>query len=84
MLSTGKDPSVIAEEGQLGGQATGMAELEKIVVQVIADNPKQVEQYKAGKATLLQFFVGQVMRQTKGQADPQQTAELLTTKLNAS
>ena len=84
MLSTGKDPSVIAEEGQLGGQATGTAELEKIVVQVIADNPKQVEQYKAGKATLLQFFVGQVMRQTKGQADPQQTAELLTTKLNAS
>jgi aspartyl-tRNA(Asn)/glutamyl-tRNA(Gln) amidotransferase subunit B len=48
---------------------------------VIATNPKQVEQYRAGKKTVAQFFVGQVMRLSKGQANPQLVNELVTKKL---
>ncbi|MGC8881852.1 MAG: Asp-tRNA(Asn)/Glu-tRNA(Gln) amidotransferase subunit GatB [Bryobacteraceae bacterium] len=56
-------------------------ELEKIVDGVIEANPKQVEQYRGGKTTVLQFFVGQVMKATRGQANPAAVAELLRQKL---
>ncbi len=69
MVQTKKDPSNILEEEDLaGGQDTG--ELETIVKQIIDANPKQVEQYKAGKETLIQFFIGQAMKETKGKASP--------------
>jgi aspartyl-tRNA(Asn)/glutamyl-tRNA(Gln) amidotransferase subunit B len=55
--------------------------LEKIVVDVIAANPKQVEQYRAGKKTVAGFFVGQVMKASKGQANPQLVNELVMKKL---
>jgi len=58
------------------------AELEKIIDQVIADNPKELEQYRAGKTKLLGFFVGQVMKLTQGRAAPQATNQLLNQKLN--
>jgi aspartyl-tRNA(Asn)/glutamyl-tRNA(Gln) amidotransferase subunit B len=48
---------------------------------VLAANPKQLEQYRAGKKTMLGFFVGQVMKGSKGQANPQLVNELLTRKL---
>ena len=48
---------------------------------MLAANPKQVAQYQAGRQNLLGFFVGQVMKQTKGQANPQLVNELLAKKL---
>jgi aspartyl-tRNA(Asn)/glutamyl-tRNA(Gln) amidotransferase subunit B len=55
--------------------------LEQIIDQVIAANPKELEQYRAGKTKLLGFFVGQVMKATNGQAAPQATNQLLSQKL---
>jgi aspartyl-tRNA(Asn)/glutamyl-tRNA(Gln) amidotransferase subunit B len=57
--------------------------LEAIIDQVIADNPKELAQYRNGKTKLLGFFVGQVMKQSSGRADPKQTNQLLAKKLNA-
>lgn len=58
-------------------QMNDSAELDAIVVQVIADNPAQVEQLRAGKDKVLGFFVGQVMKATQGKANPQQVNALL-------
>ncbi len=62
-------------------QITDTGEIEKIIDQVIADNPSQLEQYRAGKDKLLGFFVGQVMKATQGKANPQQVNQLLKDKL---
>ena len=63
-------------------QITDSAALEKLIDEVIASNPKQVEQYRAGKKTVAGFFVGQVMRASKGQANPALLNELVTKKLD--
>ncbi|MGD9170565.1 MAG: Asp-tRNA(Asn)/Glu-tRNA(Gln) amidotransferase subunit GatB [Candidatus Thiodiazotropha sp.] len=55
--------------------------IEQIIDEVIAANPKQVEQFKAGKDKLLGFFVGQVMKQTQGKANPGQVNKILMAKL---
>ena len=73
-------PDVYLEEGS-PQQSSDTSALEKIIDEIIAANPKQVEQYRAGKKTVLGFFVGQVMKASKGQANPQLVNELLTTKL---
>ena len=52
-----------------------------MIDEVIAANPKQVEQYRAGKKTVAGFFVGQVMKASKGHANPAMVNELLTKKL---
>ena len=52
-----------------------------MIDEVIAANPKQVEQYRAGKKTIAGFFVGQVMRASKGQANPALLNELVVKKL---
>jgi aspartyl-tRNA(Asn)/glutamyl-tRNA(Gln) amidotransferase subunit B len=62
-------------------QITDVSALEALIDQVIAANPKQVEQYRGGKKTLAAFFVGQVMKATKGQANPILLNELVTKKL---
>jgi aspartyl-tRNA(Asn)/glutamyl-tRNA(Gln) amidotransferase subunit B len=62
-------------------QITDVAALEKIIDEVIAASPKQVEQYRAGKTTMIGFFVGQVMKASKGQAKPELVNELLKKKL---
>jgi aspartyl-tRNA(Asn)/glutamyl-tRNA(Gln) amidotransferase subunit B len=62
-------------------QITDAAALEKLIDEVIAANPKQVEQYRGGKKTMAGFFVGQVMRASKGQANPALLNELVTKKL---
>ena len=62
-------------------QITDSAAIEKLIDEVIASNPKQVEQYRAGKKTVAGFFVGQVMRATKGQANPALLNELVAKKL---
>src|ERR1700683_1586055 len=73
-------PAVYEEEGR-PQQSTDTAELEEMIDEVLAANPKQLEQYRAGKKTLLGFFVGQVMKASKGQASPQIVNELLAKKL---
>ena len=62
-------------------QITDAAALEKLIDEVIAANPKQVEQYRGGKTTMAGFFVGQVMRASKGQANPALLNELVAKKL---
>jgi aspartyl-tRNA(Asn)/glutamyl-tRNA(Gln) amidotransferase subunit B len=62
-------------------QITDAGAIEQIVDQVLAQNPKQLEQYRAGKTTLLGFFVGQVMKLSNGQANPKLVNELLAKKL---
>ena len=62
-------------------QITDTGAIEKIIDEVIAANPRQLEQYRAGKKTVAGFFVGQVMKASKGQANPALVNELLTKKL---
>ncbi|MGA2539285.1 MAG: Asp-tRNA(Asn)/Glu-tRNA(Gln) amidotransferase subunit GatB [Terracidiphilus sp.] len=62
-------------------QITDVSAIEALIDEVIATNPKQVEQYRAGKKTVAGFFVGQVMRASKGQANPALLNELVTKKL---
>ena len=77
----GKDfPEVYDEEGR-PQQSSDTSALEKIIDEVLAANPKQLEQYRGGKTTMLGFFVGQVMKASKGQANPQLVNELLAKKL---
>jgi len=77
----GKDfPAVYEEEGQ-PRQSTDTSALEKIADELIAANPKQVEQYRAGKKTVIGFFVGQLMKASKGQGNPKLINELLEKKL---
>jgi len=77
----GKDfPAVYAEEGR-PVQSSDTSALEKIIADIIAANPKQLEQYRAGKKTVIGFFVGQVMKASKGQANPQIVNDLLARKL---
>ncbi|PYX97858.1 MAG: Asp-tRNA(Asn)/Glu-tRNA(Gln) amidotransferase GatCAB subunit B [Acidobacteria bacterium] len=77
----GKDFPVVYEEEGRPEQSRDTSTLQKIIDEVIAANPKQVEQYRAGKKTVLGFFVGQVMKLSKGQANPQLVNELLAKKL---
>jgi aspartyl-tRNA(Asn)/glutamyl-tRNA(Gln) amidotransferase subunit B len=62
-------------------QITDSSAIEKMVDEIIAANPKQVEQYRAGKTTMLGFFVGQVMKASKGQAKPELVNELVKQRL---
>ena len=74
-------PAVYEEEGR-PEQSSDTSALERIIDELIASNPKQVEQYRAGKKTVLGFFVGQVMKASRGQANPQLVNELLARKLD--
>ena len=74
-------PQVYEAEGR-PQQSSDTSALEKIIDKIVAANPKQLEQYRAGKKTMLGFFVGQVMKASKGQANPQLVNELLTKKLD--
>src|SRR5580693_1280161 len=73
-------PDVYEEEGR-PRQSSDTSALEKIIDEILAANPKQLEQYRAGKKTVIGFFVGQVMKASKGQANPQMVNELLVKKL---
>ena len=76
MCATGKSPEKIIEEKGLV-QISNIDEIQKIVLKVIEDNPKPVEQYRQGKTGNFGFFVGQVMKATGGRANPQTVNELL-------
>ena len=73
-------PVIYEDEGR-PQQSRDTSALEKLADEVVAANPKQVEQYRAGKTTLIGFFVGQVMKASKGQANPQLVNEVVTKKL---
>ena len=76
MVSSGKEPKAIVEEKGLV-QITDGGAITEIVEKVIAENPKEVEAYKAGKKKLLGFFVGQVMKATRGKANPRMVNDIL-------
>ncbi len=80
MLATGKSPQEIIDSEGLR-QISDTGALEKIVDEVLAANAKQVEQYKSGKTTVIGYLVGQVMKASKGQANPAAVNELLKAKL---
>jgi aspartyl-tRNA(Asn)/glutamyl-tRNA(Gln) amidotransferase subunit B len=77
----GKDFTTVYQEEGRPQQSTDTSALEKIIDEILAANPKQLEQYRAGRKTMLGFFVGQVMKASKGQASPQMVNELLAKKL---
>ena len=83
MFKTGKSAAtIVAEQGLVQVSDTG--EIDSIIDQVIAANSAQAEQYRAGKETLFGFFVGQVMKASKGKANPKVVNERLKTKLQVS
>ena len=81
-FETGEDfPAVYEREKP--EQISDTSVIEAMIDEVILANPKQVEQYRGGKKTVAAFFVGQVMRLSKGQANPAALNELVTKKLDA-
>ena len=83
MWSTQKDPaSIIKEKGLV--QISDNSAIEKMIDEIIAANLSQVEQYRSGKEKLFGFFVGQIMKISKGQANPEVVNELLKAKLGTS
>jgi len=80
MFASGRPASDIIEAEGLK-QISDSGELEKLVEEILAANPKQLEQYRGGKKGVLGFFVGQVMKSTRGQANPAVVNELLARKL---
>lgn len=80
MFESGKDPEVIVKEKKLV-QITDSDALEKIVDEVIEANPGPVADFKGGKKRALGFLVGQIMKATKGKANPQMVNKLLANKL---
>ena len=80
MFATGDAPAVIIEREGLK-QISDTGALETIITDVIAANPKQVEQYRGGKTTVINFLVGQAMKATRGQANVAVVTDLLKQKL---
>ncbi|MDP6041581.1 MAG: Asp-tRNA(Asn)/Glu-tRNA(Gln) amidotransferase subunit GatB, partial [Candidatus Latescibacteria bacterium] len=80
MIETGASPSEIVEKKGLV-QISDTSELDGIVDQVIADHPAEVERFKNGDKKLMGFFMGQVMKATKGQANPKMASQLVQQKL---
>lgn len=81
ILEEDKDPSVIVEERGMK-QVSDTGAIEAVVDGVLAAFPDKVEQYRGGKTGLLGFFVGQCMKEMKGQGNPKVINELLTKKLS--
>ncbi|MBM4286907.1 MAG: Asp-tRNA(Asn)/Glu-tRNA(Gln) amidotransferase subunit GatB [Deltaproteobacteria bacterium] len=77
MISTGKDPADIVREKGLS-QISDAGSLESLAREILAANPKEVSDYRAGKTKVMGFFVGEIMKQTKGQANPKLVNQLLT------
>ncbi len=82
-LAASGDEDFSAERYLGDGQITESGDLEPLIDQVLAANPGQVESFRSGKEGLLGFFVGQVMKETEGRANPQVVNELLMKKLKS-
>ena len=76
MFEVGGDPEVIAKEKGLI-QQSNTEEIKLIAEKILRDNPKVVEEYKSGKESLLQFFIGQGMKETKGSVNPEMLKEII-------
>ncbi|HOJ50713.1 MAG TPA: Asp-tRNA(Asn)/Glu-tRNA(Gln) amidotransferase subunit GatB [Spirochaetota bacterium] len=70
----------VKEKGLI--QVSDTREIEKIIDKILSENPKNVEEYKAGKTKVLGFFVGLIMKETKGKANPQLVNKILIEKLS--
>jgi aspartyl-tRNA(Asn)/glutamyl-tRNA(Gln) amidotransferase subunit B len=81
MMGSGKDPETIVKEKNLI-QMSDEGDLLKIIQDILAANPEQVEQFKGGKTKVMGFFVGQLMQKTKGKANPKMANELFNKELN--
>ena len=81
MYATKKMPEEIVKEKGLE-QISDEGKLKEIISEILKNNPKQVEQYKNGRTKVIGFFVGQVMKLTKGQANPQLVNKLLKNMLD--
>ena len=81
MLKDNRDPKVIVEEKGLV-QESNVGELEKIIEKVLKDNADKVAEYKSGKDKLFGFFVGSVIKESKGKANPALVNDLLKKKLS--
>ncbi|OEF97188.1 aspartyl/glutamyl-tRNA amidotransferase subunit B [Desulfuribacillus alkaliarsenatis] len=82
MLTSNKDPQEIVKEKGLE-QISDEGAILEIVKKAIADNPKSVEDYKAGKEQAVGFFVGQVMKATRGKANPQMVNKMIVEQLKS-
>ena len=80
MWNSKKSPDEIIQEKGLK-QVTDSSEIEKVINQVLEQNQTQLEQYKSGKVKLFGFFVGQVMKASRGKANPEQVNKLLEERL---
>jgi aspartyl-tRNA(Asn)/glutamyl-tRNA(Gln) amidotransferase subunit B len=81
MAATGKDPEAIVEEKGLA-QISDAGAIEAQAREILAAHPKEVADYKAGKTKVMGFFVGQLMRKMKGQANPQMANEIFSKLLS--
>lgn len=80
MIQTGKDPKTVVEEKKLA-QISDEGLIEEIIIKIISSNPDAIEDYKKGKKNALTFLVGQVMKETKGKANPKIVNDLLKEKV---
>ncbi|MEI7990714.1 MAG: Asp-tRNA(Asn)/Glu-tRNA(Gln) amidotransferase subunit GatB [Chloroflexota bacterium] len=80
--ATGKSPETIVKEDNLA-KVTDTDFIRSACEEIIAKSPKEVENYKKGKTTLIGWFVGQVMQKTRGKADPQSVREKLESLLSS-
>jgi aspartyl-tRNA(Asn)/glutamyl-tRNA(Gln) amidotransferase subunit B len=81
MESTDKDPEIIVEEQGLR-QISDTGELEKIVSDILAKHAKEAARFKAGETKLMGFFVGEVMKATKGKGNPKEINKLVSELIN--
>ena len=81
MVATGKSPATIVQEKGLK-QVSDTGAIGEFVDQAIADNPGPVEEYRGGKPKAIQFLVGQVMKRSRGKANPKMVVEMLKQKLD--
>jgi aspartyl-tRNA(Asn)/glutamyl-tRNA(Gln) amidotransferase subunit B len=80
MYATGKGPELIVEEKGLK-QVTDESEIARVIDSVLEAHPNEIEEYRAGKEKLFGFFIGQVMKQTSGKANPKIVNKILSEKL---
>jgi aspartyl-tRNA(Asn)/glutamyl-tRNA(Gln) amidotransferase subunit B len=81
MMTTGQDPETVIKAKNLL-QMSDEGDLLKIVAEIVAANPEQVKQFQEGKTKVMGFFVGQLMQQTKGRANPKMANQLFADALN--
>jgi aspartyl-tRNA(Asn)/glutamyl-tRNA(Gln) amidotransferase subunit B len=82
MLKTNNDPNIIVKEKNLV-QISDTGEIENVIDRILSNNQKQIEEFLSGKDKVLGFFVGQIMKEMKGKANPQIVNDLLKSKLES-